>query len=434
MTRIFIDTDELRDIASDLRGTTGEVGDLLGRLGSSFHSTWMPLGPQYQVREEVQDVQLRVLQLRVHTDAISLDVEAMLRDAEDVIADIVAEFMGDVRWVLHVADGAWDWTWDAVDGPLARLGHDTWIAIKTGTRSAEVLVIVIFSTAPVIDWMAKRIRRHQAYSPDVFELSDQTKNHSQTILSPRKDWKTWIEELQNKQFSYAEYMRVIGMMPPGTVVVVQMKPGYWVVMVRGVAIDGPGHTFNSIDSAAISTRLDWGPYEDAVERAITAAGVPDGAHLMLVGHSQGGIATRNLAADREFTHRYVVDGVLTGGAPVQNGFPPVDSRTHTIAMENLRDPVPKLSLEDGRYDAFAQRGHETDYTFNRTRPTHGPMDAVFDPHSTDLYAKELDGMSGRMATQSHAGSELTQPPFCDYVGHPPVPNGVRIMGVLAPVQ
>ncbi len=422
MTRIFIDTVELRDIAADLRGTTGEVGDLLGRLGSSFHSTWMPLGPQHQVREEVQDVQLRVLQLRVHSDAISLDVEAMLRDAEDVIGEIAAEFMGDVRWALLVADEAWDWTWDAVDGPLSALGRGAWNIAKTVGRSGEVLVIVVVSTVPVIDWLAKRIRRHQRYNPAIAEPPDLT------IKAPFGSWKTWITELQHKRCSYGDFMRVVGAMPPGTVVVVQVRPGYWVVMVRGVAFGGPGRSFNSIDTAAISTQLHWGPYEDAIERAIKAAGVPDGAHLMLVGHSQGGITTRNLAADHDFTHRYIVDGVLTGGASVGNGFPPVDSRTHTIAMDNLFDPVAHLSENTGLTDALAQRGSERDHVFVRE-----PLDKL-NPHDTSHYANELDSLTNGDGSKTRVGADLTNPPFSEYVGQEPSSNGVHVLSMLAPAQ
>lgn len=422
MTRIFIDTDELREIATDLRNTTGEVGDLLGRLGTGFASIWMPVGPHFKVREGAQDAQLRVLALRIHNDANSLVIEATRREAEDSIREIAADAMGGVRWALHELDEAWDWTSNSVGGSLARLGQGAWKVGKTAVKVLAVVVIITASKIPVVDWLVRKVRRNTRYRTEVAEPLDPD---LRLPGPPPKTWEAWITELQGTSFSYAEYMKVIGVMPLGTVVVIKVgePPARWAVLARGIALKGSGRSFNSLDTAALSVHLDWGPYEAAIEAAMVKAGVQKGDHLMLVGHSQGGISTRNLAADRRFTHDYQVDGVLTGGSPVQNGFPPVDARTHTVALNNLWDPVPKLSLDAGAYDGLAQRGSEVDYVFNRTG-------SRFDPHSTDHYVAELDGLSSS-GTGITAADELRRPPFSQYVGGRPVPGGVHVVSALA---
>lgn len=66
---------------------------------------------------------------------------------------------------------------------------------------------------------------------------------------------------------------------------------------------------------------------DDVQAAMRAAGIPPGAHVMLVGHSQGGIVADHLAADPAFNNcsgregSYDVTHVFTVGAPVQTVVP-----------------------------------------------------------------------------------------------------------------
>jgi pimeloyl-ACP methyl ester carboxylesterase len=66
---------------------------------------------------------------------------------------------------------------------------------------------------------------------------------------------------------------------------------------------------------------------------------------MLVGHSQGGIAAMNLAAD---PHWHVTD-IVTAGSPVGNKRVPPGTRV--LRVENRGDPVPLLDgdREPGAY-------------------------------------------------------------------------------------
>lgn len=70
---------------------------------------------------------------------------------------------------------------------------------------------------------------------------------------------------------------------------------------------------------------------DDVRAAMEAAGVPPGANVMLVGHSQGGIVATHLAADASFNNdsgapgTYNVTHGFTVGSPVQTVLPAQDS-------------------------------------------------------------------------------------------------------------
>src|SRR5699024_10123338 len=66
---------------------------------------------------------------------------------------------------------------------------------------------------------------------------------------------------------------------------------------------------------------------DDVRAAVEAAGVPPGADVMIVGHSQGGIVANQLSADPTFNSAsgqpgtYDVTHILSVGSPVQTVVP-----------------------------------------------------------------------------------------------------------------
>lgn len=82
-------------------------------------------------------------------------------------------------------------------------------------------------------------------------------------------------------------------------------------------------------------------YEAGIAEAMRRAGVPAGAEVMLVGHSQGGIVAMN-AAQASGTSRFPfnVTHVLTAGSPV--GLIDVPDRIHVLSLENANDIVPHL--------------------------------------------------------------------------------------------
>ncbi|MEO5652619.1 MAG: hypothetical protein ABIN79_00105 [Marmoricola sp.] len=79
-------------------------------------------------------------------------------------------------------------------------------------------------------------------------------------------------------------------------------------------------------------------YARGIEQAMDAAGVPKGAHVMLVGHSQGGMTASALAQDAGFD--YNVDYVVTAGAPIAGA--DYGGGTTALSLENQGDLVPRL--------------------------------------------------------------------------------------------
>ncbi|MCW2503589.1 MAG: hypothetical protein JWO79_1873 [Actinomycetia bacterium] len=140
----------------------------------------------------------------------------------------------------------------------------------------------------------------------------------------------------------------LGTLPRGEVEIVPVLgadgvPRY-VVLLRGID-PAPNPTLNSAAQAVQTSDRRSDAYSRSVAAALRLAGVPPGAELMLVGHSQGGIAAMNLAADP----RWHVTHVLAAGSPISNKRVPPGTRV--LRVENRGDPVPLLDgdRESGAY-------------------------------------------------------------------------------------
>ncbi|MDT0203653.1 lipase family protein [Nocardioides sp. AE5] len=81
---------------------------------------------------------------------------------------------------------------------------------------------------------------------------------------------------------------------------------------------------------------------EAVEAAIAAAGVPPGANIMLVGHSQGGMIAGELATSEGFRSAYQVSNVMTFGAPIDHL--DLDPDVRVLQVQHAHDVVPRLDL------------------------------------------------------------------------------------------
>jgi PGAP1-like protein len=84
-------------------------------------------------------------------------------------------------------------------------------------------------------------------------------------------------------------------------------------------------------------------YENGIEKALSMAGVPPDAPIMLVGHSQGGMVAVRAANDFVTAGKFNVTHVVTAGSPV--GGMQVPKSVQVLSMENAHDIVPHL---DGR--------------------------------------------------------------------------------------
>lgn len=88
----------------------------------------------------------------------------------------------------------------------------------------------------------------------------------------------------------------------------------------------------------------------ALPAALAAAGVPRGANVAFVGHSQGGITAYAAAADPTLRATYRIGHVVTAGSPI--GAMPVPDGARVLALEHAADIVPRL---DGRANPDSAR-------------------------------------------------------------------------------
>lgn len=101
------------------------------------------------------------------------------------------------------------------------------------------------------------------------------------------------------------------------------------------------------------------PLSIAVERAIKAAGVPDGAQLVLAGHSLGGLTAVQMSRDPDFNSRYQVEGVFTAGAGTDDTAPPAGVQFQ--ALRHYNDIVSWLG--DSEPIATGRPGQQEHWSF-----------------------------------------------------------------------
>lgn len=130
------------------------------------------------------------------------------------------------------------------------------------------------------------------------------------------------------------------------------------------------------------------PEVEALPEVLRAAGVPSGAGVALVGHSQGGL-TAMRAATSPGMSRYRVTHVITAGSPVSRLEPSTGAKT--LSLEHRRDLVPRL---DGADNTGRQR--------HITVRTQGPVGSVQAAHASESYAATAARLDSRVA-EAEAG-------------------------------
>lgn len=160
----------------------------------------------------------------------------------------------------------------------------------------------------------------------------------------------------------------------------------YVVLIRGV---GRGNdTPNNLGDAALASRLPESSHSLGVLAAMAKAGVPAGAEVMVVGHSQGGITAMNLAASgavnslREPAGRFRVTHVLAAGSPTGNK--PIPPGTTALVMENTSDIVPDL---DGR-EEWSRLGRSV-YRFDRGSGSYDEAHGVVTGYLPELSSRRF---------------------------------------------
>ncbi|KUM36964.1 hypothetical protein AR539_06390 [Arthrobacter sp. EPSL27] len=145
----------------------------------------------------------------------------------------------------------------------------------------------------------------------------------------------------------------------------------------------------------------------AVTMAMRQAGIPDGAPVMLVGHSQGGMTAANLAADAGFRGQFNVTNVMTYGSPIDSTRIP--GSVDTLALQHPFDVVPRLDLGNAKPGAPGLVGWPSSSGATVVTlpgpPGAGPGD-VLGNHDYNAYAASVaaNESSGALAAYRNAPS------------------------------
>jgi hypothetical protein len=195
----------------------------------------------------------------------------------------------------------------------------------------------------------------------------------------------------------------------------------WVVTLPGIRALPDTPYPQDLPGAVAALALSQSAYSRAVVAALDRAGVPPGAPVLLVGHSQGGIVAMNLAGDPAFNGgRCRVTHVVAAGAPIthKEALP----GTRVLTVENTHDVVTHLDNEDSR----RRRGtaDRVDVAFSHD----GGM--VSGNHAADLYAAELAALRDSPAPQVRAFLDSAEL----YLAGPTRTTGWRLTDAAAPVD
>ena len=184
---------------------------------------------------------------------------------------------------------------------------------------------------------------------------------------------------------------------------------------RTVIVDVPGleeavALAASHDVASLATcarAVDGSPtaYEDGIIKAMKLAGVTRSDHVMLVGHSLGGMIAVN--ASKTLTGKgYQVTHVMTIGSPIGRTVGSLPSSVRVLAVENTSDRVPDLDLRSNprkRNIATVTFDRSTDGTHDSRRvylPGVAALEADGDPAVRDFAVSARDFLDGT-SVQTH---------------------------------
>ncbi|WP_162786963.1 WXG100 family type VII secretion target [Janibacter anophelis] len=144
---------------------------------------------------------------------------------------------------------------------------------------------------------------------------------------------------------------------------------------------------------------------EAVWDAMDKAGIPPGAPVLTVGHSQGGMIAQTLLSDPAFTERFNVTHSMTYGSPVDAI--PDTSDARQLHLRHESDMVPRLDLGNGPLPSRLQDDstvvplHNPPgvQPFAPSTPTNPvPLIDIVDAHSERKYADSVGSSSDPRVT------------------------------------
>lgn len=160
----------------------------------------------------------------------------------------------------------------------------------------------------------------------------------------------------------------------------------YVVELPGIRHLGAAADPEDLSGAVNAMTAESTAYTRCVGEALDAAGVPEGAEVMLVGHSQGGIVAMDLAGDPAFNGvRAKVTAVVVAGSPVSAKQVAAGSGTAVLSVENVSDVVTHLDAVDS--------ADSPESTARLCYQFADDEHAIGANHSATLYANRLDALA-----------------------------------------
>ncbi|GLZ79882.1 hypothetical protein Afil01_46890 [Actinorhabdospora filicis] len=171
----------------------------------------------------------------------------------------------------------------------------------------------------------------------------------------------------------AGHMRNIGVLRPyGYMLLQRVRAGdgaeRWLLVLPGMTSDTvSSDSTQDLVGAIRNTQLTESTYTRALRTTFAAAGVPDGAEIALIGHSQGGVVAMNIVSDAELVERYRFTHLVAVGSPVDYKKPLV-ADLWVASVTNQHDIVPAL---DGRGFGAVHNPHPDWYEVDFADGRHG---------------------------------------------------------------
>ncbi len=159
----------------------------------------------------------------------------------------------------------------------------------------------------------------------------------------------------------------------------------WVVELPGMRHMGVSADPEDLSGSVAAMALPATAYTRSVGKALDAAGVPRGAPVLLVGHSEGGIVAMDLAGDPAFNGgRVRVTHVVAAGSPISSKPVAPGSGTAVLSVENVNDIVTHL-------DAVAAAPETPQrLTYQFSADAHD----VVQTHDAARYAARIEALDG----------------------------------------
>ncbi|WP_076465476.1 alpha/beta hydrolase family protein [Actinomyces mediterranea] len=117
--------------------------------------------------------------------------------------------------------------------------------------------------------------------------------------------------------------------------------------------DWPANVWGMANGTSSGTQAAQQAVDHAIEQYRLEhpdANIGEHPQLLMTGHSQGGIITSNMAADKGFSSRYNIQGMVTYGSPIDCAEIPSDVPVLALQhgasnpLRDFGDPVPRLDL------------------------------------------------------------------------------------------